>query len=150
MKIYTDGGCRNGVGGWAWWVDGSELTDSGSEYPTTNQRMELWAAVQAVRANWESPEITIVSDSAYLVNCFKQKWWVNWEVNGYRNAQGKPVANRDLWDTLIDLVKTHLGISFEWVKGHSGNRGNDYVDRMASAEISLATHILGDRIRADG
>lgn len=143
MRIYTDGGCRQEVGAWAWWVEFTPEENMGVEYPTTNQRMELYAAIDAIRANWEDPEIVIISDSAYLVNCFSQQWWKNWEVNGWRNAQGKPVVNRDLWEILLNLVKTHRGIYFEWVKGHSGDRGNDYVDRLCSAQISLFKHAKG-------
>lgn len=137
MRIYTDGGCRERVGGWAWWAEGTEDEASGCSYPTTNQQMELHAAIAAIRRMWNEPEITIVSDSAYLVNCFRDKWWVQWEKNGWINASNRPVANRELWEILINLYKAHGGIYFEWVKGHSGNRGNDYVDRMASAEITL-------------
>ena len=142
VRIYTDGGCRNEVGGWAWWVEGTDRERSGSEYPSTNQRMELWAALNAIRANYDVPEIKIVSDSAYLVNCFWDRWYDNWFKNDWRSPRGNPIANRDIWEPLVDLVLLHRGISFEKVKGHTGEKGNTYVDRMASAAIAVATHSL--------
>jgi ribonuclease HI len=138
IVVYTDGACsRNpGPGGWAWAVapDGVP-SESGGETMTTNQRMELLAALQALRTFESSDEIVrIVSDSTYVVNCFRQKWWVRWEANGYRNSNKQPVANADLWKPLVEFERTGR-VEWGWVKGHSGDRLNDLVDRMAVAAI---------------
>ena len=91
--------------------------------------MELTAALEALRALGNS-DVEIVSDSTYVVNCFRDGWWRNWRRNGWRNSQRKPVANVDLWEPLIDLVESG-SVSFTWVKGHSGDPMNDLVDRSA-------------------
>ncbi len=75
-----------------------------------------------------------MSDSTYVVNCFRDRWWVRWEANGWINSQRKPVANADLWKPLIELVKANT-VTFGWVKGHSGDRLNDLVDQLAVAAI---------------
>lgn len=78
--------------------------------------------------------VLIVSDSTYVVNCFRDRWWQGWEARGWKNSQKQPVANQDLWKPLIDLYKQHRSrIAFQWVKGHSGNPMNDLVDRLAVA-----------------
>jgi len=130
--VFTDGACSGnpGPGGWAWAVaPGGAPCGSGGEESTTNQRMELTAALEALRALGNS-DIEIVSDSTYVVNCFRDGWWRNWRRNGWRNSQRKPVANVDLWEPLIDLVESG-SVSFTWVKGHSGDPMNDLVDRLA-------------------
>lgn len=127
--VYTDGACSGnpGPGGWAWAVrDGKRAT--GSESWTTNQRMELIAALEAVKAN-QGP-LRIVSDSKYVVNCFRDRWWEGWLRRGWRNSQNKPVKNRELWEPLIELVRAG-DVTFTWVKGHSGDQMNDLVDRLA-------------------
>ena len=147
--VYTDGACSGnpGPGGWAWAVPGG-LTGSGGEAPSTNQRMEMQAVYEALTvllvADAEagrsgSGNVRVVSDSTYVVNCFKQRWWANWEKNGWRNAQKQPVANQDIWKPLIALVKANIHrIEFVWVKGHSGNPMNDLVDRLAVAAAKVA------------
>jgi ribonuclease HI len=136
--IYTDGACSGnpGPGGWAW-AEAPEGTPngSGSEAHTTNQRMEIMAVLEALRAT-DGP-VTIVSDSTYVVNCFRDKWWVRWQANGWRNAKKEPVANADLWKPLIDLVQQRQP-EFRWVKGHSGDQMNDLVDRLAVAAAVAA------------
>lgn len=130
--VYTDGSCRGnpGPGGWAWAVAGGP-SDSGSEGHTTNQRMEIMAAIQALRT-LEGP-VHVVSDSTYVVNCFRQRWWAGWHRRGWRNSQGNPVANRDLWESLLQLaLDDDRPVTFEWVKGHSGDPMNDLVDRLAT------------------
>jgi len=91
--------------------------------------MELTAALEALRALGNS-DVEIVSDSTYVVNCFRDGWWRNWRRNGWRNSQRKPVANVDLWEPLIDLVESG-SVSFTWVKGHMRDPMNDLVDRLA-------------------
>jgi ribonuclease HI len=140
LVIYTDGACRGnpGPGGWAWAVSpGGEPCGAGGEAATTNQRMEIHAVLDALQTYSEVANdhggpvrIEIVSDSTYVVNCFRDKWWVKWERNGWRNSKKEPVANVDLWKPLIELVRTG-DVTFRWVKGHSGDPMNDLVDQLA-------------------
>jgi len=109
-------------------VDGERYA-SGAEDPSTNQRMEVAAALEAVRAL--DGELTVVSDSTYVVNCFRDRWWEGWLARGWTNKARKPVANRDLWEPLIELVRGRGDVGFRWVKGHSGDVMNDLVDRLA-------------------
>lgn len=133
IEVYTDGACSGnpGPGGWAWAVapDG-EAHGSGGEARTTNQRMEVRAVLEALRAL--PGQLTIVSDSTYVVNCFRDEWWVRWQRNGWRNSKKEPVANTDLWKPLIELYQQRRP-EFRWVKGHSGDSMNDLVDRLAVA-----------------
>ena len=119
-----------GPGGWAWAIapDGN-TNGTGYEEHSTNQRMEVQAVLEAIRAN--PGRLEIVSDSAYVVNCFKDRWWVSWLKNGWLNSAKKPVANRDLWEPLIELVKERANISFRWVKGHGTDKMNQLVDQLA-------------------
>jgi ribonuclease HI len=91
--------------------------------------MEITAVLEAVRA-LDGP-LDVVSDSTYVVNCFRDKWWQNWFARGWRNSAGKPVANRDLWEPLIDLYRSRGDVSLRWVKGHGTDPMNDLVDRLA-------------------
>jgi ribonuclease HI len=132
LTIYTDGSClRNpGPGGWAWAVPDGPFA-SGAEAETTNQRMEVLATLEALRAN-DADEVEIVSDSKYVVLCFQDRWWAGWQRRGWKNSQGKPVANRDLWEPLLELALAPARtVHFSWVKGHSGDRWNDRVDQLA-------------------
>jgi ribonuclease HI len=132
IVVYTDGSCLGnpGPGGWAWAVDGGRW-DSGGETHTTNQRMEVTAVLQALRS-LPGP-LHVISDSTYVVNCFRQQWWVGWKRRGWRNTQGKPVANQDLWKELLTLaLDSSRPVTFEWVKGHSGDPMNDRVDQLAT------------------
>lgn len=133
-EVYTDGACAGnpGPGGWAWAVaDGPRA--SGGEPVTTNQRMELTAALEAVRAL--DGDLVVVSDSTYVVNCFRNGWWRGWHERNWTNAAKKPVANRDLWEPLIDLVLTRGNVTFRWVKGHAGDPMNELVDQLAVAAV---------------
>lgn len=110
---------------------------SGAEVRTTNQRMEITAVLEALRALRSSAPpagLSICSDSTYVVNCFVQRWWAGWRRRGWRNSQGKPVANQDLWAPLLDLaLDPSVPVRFSWVKGHSGDHWNDVVDELATA-----------------
>ena len=130
IVAYTDGACLGnpGRGGWAWAVPDGPFA-SGAEPHTTNQRMEIRAVAEALAALPDDP-LLVRSDSTYVVNCFRDRWWVAWERRGWRNAAGKPVANRDLWEPLVEAVKRR-DVRFAWVKGHSGDIGNDLVDMLA-------------------
>jgi ribonuclease HI len=128
--VYTDGACRGnpGPGGWAWAVD-RETFASGHDPHTTNQRMELTAAAEAV-ATFSGP-LEIRSDSTYVVNCFNQGWWRGWHKRGWKNSKREAVANRDLWEPFIDTVLERGDVTFTWVKGHSGDAMNDVADELA-------------------
>jgi ribonuclease HI len=142
LVIYTDGACSGnpGPGGWAWAVSPTgKPSGFGSEPATTNQRMELLAVINALRTYADSAEaIEIVSDSTYVVHCFRDKWWMGWQRRGWKNSQRQPVANRDLWEPLIELVNSRTDISFTWVKAHNGEPMNELVDQLAVA-ASLST-----------
>lgn len=129
--VYTDGSALGnpGPGGWAWVVPGGPYA-SGAEAHSTNQRMEVTAVLKALRA-LEGP-LHIHSDSTYVVNCFRDRWWQGWLKRGWKNSQGKPVANKDLWEPLIDLYREREAeLRFQWVKGHSGHAMNDLADELA-------------------
>jgi ribonuclease HI len=96
--------------------------------------MELTAAIEGLAALETGRRVSLHTDSSYVMNCFRDRWWVRWEQNGWRNAQKKAVANADLWQPLIALVKANP-VTFRWVKGHSGDRLNDLVDQLAVAAI---------------
>ena len=147
VTIFTDGSASNldGSGGYAALLlaNGREKIISGSAYNTTNQRMELMAAIQGLaalkrrRRRWK---VKLYSDSAYVVNGFNQEWVVKWRANGWYNYRNKPVANRELWETLESLVVLH-DVEFIHVKGHAGNVMNERVDGLASQarRLGLAT-----------
>ncbi|HMC40331.1 MAG TPA: ribonuclease H [Acidimicrobiales bacterium] len=129
--VYTDGACSHnpGPGGWAWAVPSGPFCSGAVPY-TTNQRMEITAALEAVRTI-EGP-LEVVSDSTYVVNCFRDSWWRGWMARGWTNSQRKPVANRDLWEPLIELyLSDPQRVRFRWVKGHGSDPMNDLVDRLA-------------------
>jgi ribonuclease HI len=140
---YTDGACvgNPGPGGWAWAIPGGRWA-FGAENPSTNQRMEIAAALEAVRAI-EGP-LEIVSDSTYVVNCFRDRWWEGWIARGWLNKAKKPVANRDLWEPLITEVRRRGNVVFKWVKGHSDDPMNDLVDRLAVEAASTQEGRSGD------
>lgn len=133
VEVYTDGACSGnpGPGGWAWVVAADGPQAAGAEPMTTNQRMEIRAALEAVRA-LQGP-LVVVSDSTYVVNCFRDGWWRGWHARNWMTKANKPVANQDLWEPLIDLVAARGDVAFRWVKGHSGNHLNDLADRLAVA-----------------
>lgn len=147
LVVYTDGACSGnpGPGGWAWAIAPTgKPCGVGASTLTTNQRMELTAAMEAVRTNApvahaEGKRLIIVSDSTYVVNCFKDRWWERWMRNGWRNAKKEPVANVDLWRQMIDLYLSFpedQRPEFAWVKAHNGDPMNELVDQLA-VEASL-------------
>ncbi len=146
--MWTDGACKGnpGPGGWAW-VDDQGRWARGAEGQSTNQRMEIMAAYRAV-ADHEGA-VTVVSDSTYVVNCFRDRWWEGWLKRDWKNSQRKPVANRDLWEPFIDLYRARDGVTFEWVKGHAGDEMNDIADRLAVTAAVEQRAASGDTVPDD-
>ena len=138
VEIYTDGACSGnpGPGGWAAILihKGNEREISGFEPNTTNQRMELRAAIEGLRTLKFPCVVKLYSDSAYLINAFRQNWLKNWLRNGWQNSQKKPVENRDLWEELLRLGEIH---QVEWIKvpGHRDNQYNNRCDLLARMAI---------------
>lgn len=134
LIVYTDGACSGnpGPGGWAavlYRHTGKEVLKGGSPQ-TTNNRMEMTAALKALQALEEPTHVRLHTDSAYLANAFKQDWIGNWQKNGWKNSSKKPVANKDLWQALLRAVENH---EVEWVKvkGHADDALNIEVDGLA-------------------
>lgn len=125
LRIYTDGACsgnqnKENVGGWGAVLEYGEAQKElhGGELNTTNNRMELQAVIEAFRAlKKDAQTIEVFSDSSYVMNCFREKWYEGWEKNGWKNSAKKDVDNQDLWKELLALVKKH-DVSFYRVKGH--------------------------------
>lgn len=142
--VYTDGSSLGnpGPGGWAWAVPNGPFA-SGAEAHSTNQRMEVTAVIRALEAI-DGP-VHVKSDSTYVVNCFRDRWWEGWKRRGWRNTAGKPVANQDLWEPLLELaLDGRRPVQFSWVKGHSGNEMNDRVDILAVEAASSQHGVSGD------
>ena len=141
--VYTDGSClnkTNNSGGWAWAVetskDKSTIYKSGHVPNTTNQRMELQAAIEALKAL--EGEVLIMSDSAYLVNCFNQSWWRKWKRNGWKTSTNSDVANQDQWEILIRICEQRPGqITWKHVKAHSGIPLNEFADMLATKASAM-------------
>ena len=137
VEIYTDGACRGnpGPGGWAALLlaGGHEREISGAEAATTNNRMELTAVIRALEALKRPVEGAIYTDSQYVRQGVLE-WMPNWKARGWKTADKKPVKNQDLWQTLDALVVKH-DLEWHWVKGHSGNVGNERVDALANRAI---------------
>ncbi len=148
IKIYTDGSCKgngkqNPIGAYAFVIlkDDEIITDGAwAVESTTNNRMEMQAILEAFEAleyykglyAWPDEKVTIYTDSAYIINCLEQQWYKTWEQNGWVNSSRQPVKNQDLWTYMIELFEDE-NISFKKVKGHSGNKWNEYVDELAQA-----------------
>lgn len=136
VTIYTDGACSGnpGKGGWgSILIYGDAVKEiSGGEDNTTNNRMELKAVIEALKALKSPCDVEIYSDSAYVVNAFTQKWIDNWIKNNWKTADKKSVKNVDLWQELLVLIKTH-NVTFKKVKGHSDNELNERCDKLAKA-----------------
>jgi len=137
VEIFTDGACRRnpGPGGWGLLLRyrGHEKTLKGSEINTTNNRMELLAAITALECLYRSSEVVLTTDSQYLKNGITE-WLPQWKKNGWKTASRKPVKNEDLWKRLDAAVEMHK-IEWRWVKGHSGHPENELADRLANDAI---------------
>ena len=137
--VYTDGACSGnpGPGGWgAVILDAKniETNISGKEKSTTNNRMELMAPIMALEKIKKASKIIIYTDSTYLKNGITV-WIKNWEKNGWKNMNKKPVKNKDLWVILNELSKEQI-VEWKWVKAHAGNKYNDIADKLATEAIS--------------
>lgn len=138
VEIYVDGACRGnpGPGGWGALLrySGHEKELSGSQSFTTNNQMELMAAIEGLNALSEPSEITIYTDSQYVKNGITD-WIHGWSKRGWKNAANQPVKNQELWQQLLVATKRHLQIEWRWVKGHSNHPENDRVDALATQAI---------------
>lgn len=154
MEIYTDGSMKSdghdftkGTGAWAFAVVENEtviFTKDGTSFDTTNQKMELTACAEALKYaslhKYPDETVIIYSDSAYLINCCSQKWYANWEKNGWKNSKKEPVANKELWEQIIPYFKQPNYI-FNKVKGHADNCFNNICDNLAQSAV--------DRVRVN-
>ena len=137
-KIYTDGACTGnpGPGGWGAVIfdqDDKQRNISGSEKNTTNNRMELLAAIMSLKKIKSNSEVIIFTDSTYVKNGITE-WMKNWKKNGWKNSNKKPVKNKDLWVKLDKLCEAN-NVSWKWVKGHSTNEFNNLADELATKAI---------------
>lgn len=144
VVVYTDGGCRGNPGPGAYAAvlqyGGKKKELSGGERHTTNNRMELMAAIKALEALERPSRVKIVTDSQYLQRGITE-WLPRWEKKGWRTADRKPVLNRDLWERLQEMSRRHT-VSWEWVRGHAGHPGNERCDQLVNEEL--------DRLQAGG
>ena len=137
VTVYTDGACSGnpGPGGWGAILryGPHEKAISGGEAETTNNRMELTAAIRALEALTEPCAVELYTDSRYLADALEKGWVYNWKRNGWRKPDKKPALNVDLWEQLLALLETHE-VRLHWVRGHADNAYNNRCDKMAVAE----------------
>ena len=137
VQIYTDGACSGnpGKGGWGAVLvyNGTEKEISGAENNTTNNRMELTAVIEALKALKVPCEVTVTTDSKYVCDAINQGWVYSWKKNGWKRGKNKPALNPDLWQTLLDELDKHK-VEFIWVKGHNGHPYNERCDALAVNE----------------
>ena len=136
VNIYTDGACRGnpGYGGYGVIIEykGKEKILSEGFAETTNNRMELLAAIKGLSALNQPCKVTLYSDSKYLIDCITKGWVYGWRKNNWIKSDKKPALNVDLWNELLALLEKH-DVSFVWVKGHAGNEYNERCDALATA-----------------
>jgi ribonuclease HI len=146
-EIYTDGGCDGnpGPGGWAAIVfEGPKPKEiSGAERNTTNNRMEIRAAIEGLKRLEEPRRVLVHSDSAYLINCMNEGWHLNWQKNGWKTSANKPVKNADLWRNLLEVSSRH---SVEWVKveAHASNAWNERAHALVQRAIKRVRGVTKD------
>jgi ribonuclease HI len=147
VEIYTDGACRGnpGPGGWgALLIAGEARRElSGAEASTTNNRMELTGAIEALRALKRPAKVTLHTDSKYVCTGIEE-WLPQWKLRGWKTADRKPVKNQDLWQALDAACAAHH-IRWKWVKGHAGNAGNERVDALANEAIDALLAVTSAR-----
>lgn len=138
VEIYTDGACKGnpGPGGWGavLFYKGAERELWGGEAETTNNRMELMAAIMALAALKRHCDVRIVTDSQYVMQGITE-WMVNWKKRGWKTAAKQPVKNADLWQALDEQVNRH-SVEWRWVRGHTGHPGNERADMLANRGVS--------------
>ena len=138
VTMYTDGACKGnpGPGGWGVLLCAGENQRElfGGEAQTTNNRMELTAAIEGLRALTRPCKVTLYTDSTYVMQGITQ-WMTNWKRNGWRTADKKPVKNADLWQAL-DAARAPHQVNWQWVKGHASNEGNNRADALANKGVS--------------
>ncbi|MBQ7595179.1 MAG: ribonuclease HI [Clostridia bacterium] len=139
VDIFTDGACSGnpGPGGWGAILRyaGVEKELSGSEKETTNNRMELTAVIEALRALKEKCDVAVCTDSKYVCDAVNQNWVYQWREKGWKKADKKPALNVDLWEELLELLEEH-NVEFKWIKGHAGHPENERCDTLAVNEYS--------------
>lgn len=144
VDIYTDGSCKSnpGPGGWcAILVYGKhERIISGGEAQTTNNRMELTAIIEALKALKERCEVTLTSDSKYALDALQNGWARSWRANGWKKSDKSSALNPDLWEILLSEVDKH-DITYVWVKGHAGHEYNERCDKEAQAQAALHSNV---------
>lgn len=157
IDIYTDGSCSpEGIAGWAYVLvckhNGQTIKRAYKDARDnmTNQSAELMAVLSALQHLTRPTKVTIHSDSAYIVNCFHNGWYLNWMRNGWMNSKGKPVANQNIWPKLIHLSDQHE-ITYNKVKAHAGHRWNEFADSLAGAAVrTWKEQVLRDQEIAAG
>ena len=136
VELFTDGACSGnpGPGGWGAVLryNSHEKELSGGERETTNNRMELMAAIVAMEALKEPCEIVLTSDSKYLTDAINKGWLASWKAKGWKKGDGKPALNPDLWEEILRLLAIHK-VEFVWIRGHNGHEYNERCDRLAVA-----------------
>lgn len=139
VEIYTDGACSGnpGKGGWGAILvyQGKEKEMSGYENPTTNNRMELTAVIEALNTLKEPCEVFLTTDSKYVCDSVTKGWVYSWQKNGWKKADKKPALNVDLWEKLLPLLQRHQ-VTWNWVKGHAGHPYNERCDALAVGEYA--------------
>lgn len=137
VDIYTDGACKHnpGPGGWGAIIvyNNVEKELSGGEPKTTNNRMELLGAINALEALKEPCDVLLTSDSKYMIDSITKKWVYGWKARGWVKSDKSPALNPDLWERLLELLEIHH-VTFNWVKGHAGHHYNERCDTLACAE----------------
>lgn len=139
VEIFTDGACSGNPGPGGWGVilrfEGKEKELSGGEKDTTNNRMELSAAINGLKALKEPCKVRLVTDSKYVADGITKGWAKSWQKNNWRKADKKPALNPDLWEQLLNLIEIHE-VTIDWVKGHAGHPENERCDKLAVAFYS--------------
>lgn len=137
VNIYSDGACSGnpGPGGYGVILEykGKELELSGGEKNTTNNKMELMGVIKGLETLKEPCEVTVTTDSKYVVDAFNKKWINSWQKNNWKKSDGKPVLNKELWQRLIEVVNKH-NVKFVHVLGHNGHEYNERCDKLAVLE----------------
>ena len=137
VTIYTDGACSGnpGPGGWGTILDykGRQKELSGGERKTTNNRMELTAVIEGLKALKEKCIVTVITDSKYVSDGINLGWAKSWKANNWRKKDKKPALNPELWDELLSLIDSHV-VTVKWIKGHAGHPENERCDKLAVAQ----------------